>query len=458
MSEVGTSLDPGFEETLFAALTQREADFNGTTVVDLHSDIRQATNSYANLLSFLYERGYLKADPYQSEQVVDKRALPKDEPLTGRERALDLTKRLEHYRTVLTFLGEEFQFAVASMTAGDISLFEQTFAFIHWGDLNENSSHPTTAALGGLVSSAQKTANEMSKKILSDAVLTIGKRLGDGAQRLKEIVTLRREFVKLEIRKRILVDIPDNTPIDGVISQVKSQWQEVFPDEPFSQALLLEIQAENDPQRGPAVRAALLETLNVETKEETSEKTTQSPKDFLIDGVRAIAACSAALEKMAEKLEGNVILLGRRGNAAGALIQNLITSIFGKSDKEQPVSISIKDGDRGSQRNETIMLSTYLSGIQTKAGVYAGLLARSGSTWQRVHNYPDDKLFDFLRREMEDISVILQRSRGLDDYFRKNILPANKNRIRGTNMEASVIQEHLLRASKKINDYNLLVK
>lgn len=442
-----------FLEALSVALIQRENHLKETVGAGLREDIGQAKTSYESLLSFLYEKGHIKRDPYQAEQTLDKRALPKDEPLTGRDRSTELTKRLEQFRVVLSYLGEELQPTASQISHQDITLFEQAFAFIDWNQFTDSSSHPTTAALATLVSTSQKTANEVSLRILSDATTTIGKKFLEASQKLGELLALRQQFIKLKVRNQILTQIPENTSIESFIAAVKEQWDTVFSGEPFSQTILLEIWAENDPKTGADARAALLASLVVEAEAEDPVQEVRSSKEQLIDGVRAIASCSAALEKMADKLQGNGSLMGKGGKAGGNFIQNILTSLFGKSGEEQPIAIAVKDGDRGAKRNEMILLSNFIADIKKKAKVYAGLLARSGSTWERVQSSTDSKLSDFLRRELEDVSVILQRSQGADDYFRKNTAPAHKSRIRGTNMESAAIQEHLLRASKKLEEY-----
>lgn len=431
---------------------------NAQVVPDLRHDIRQAEVNVKTLVSHLQEKGLLKKDPYHTEEGIDRLAVPMDDPLTGRERIFELTARLETYMGVLRYLSTEYPFTVSQMTNREIESIQKTISFIEWSHLSESSSRPTTAALSPVIFSAQKTANDVSGGVISDAISTVTKALQEASKKMEEIVYLHRQFVKATIRSRIIPEIADVSTVERFISAVREKWTAVLPEEPVSQQMLIEIWNENDPERGAGVQEALLATLRVEETEEASTERTRPAQEHLIDGVRAIATGSTALEKMVDKLSASAKLVGKPDRSFWALITQLFAKIFGKNEaKEEAFLVTILDSERGARRTEEILMSTFTENVKRKANVYTGILARSGNMWQRISRASEGEILEYLRGELDEISTIMQRSQGLDTYFRKHVVPAKRGQLRGINMEITLLQDQLARGSRKIADYETAI-
>ncbi len=450
--------DANFMESLALALAAREKYVETQVVTNLRHELLQVEASAKTLLSYLQEKGLLKSDPYHTAANTHPLAVPPDDALTGHERVFELTSRLEKYVDILRYLGVEYPFAVSQMSHKELSAIHKAITFIDWDHLSENSTHPTAAALSAAIFTARKTANDVSSGVINDAISTVAKSLQEAITNVEVIGALRHEYVKAAIRNRIMPDIQDVATVEQFIAAVREKWTAVLPDEPVSQKMLMEIWTENDPTRGPGAQEALLAALAVEEVEERPSKSARPARDHLIDGIRSIATGGSALEKMVGKLTESSKYVGRTRRSLGALIRQLVATIFKKNtEQEKPFVITLRDSDRGVSRTEEILLTSFTENIMKKVGTYTGILARSGNMWQRISRASEGELLEYLRGELDDVSIIIQRSQGLDANFRKHAAPAMRSRLRGINMEVTLLQDQLSRGSRKITDYETAI-
>lgn len=106
-----------------------------------------------------------------------------------------------------------------------------------------------------------------------------------------------------------------------------------------------------------------------------------------------------------------------------------------------------------STKTEKINFITFIDELQRKAKLYASLATQGSVAFKRLKSAPEEKMFEFLRKNIAELQISHRRIMGLSDYFRAEAAADDKSRIRGLKIELSALKNSIVKANQKRHEY-----
>ncbi len=446
-----SSTDP-FEAQLEEALAAWEGHIEEAVLPQLKQCYLRMRSSFEALFTLMKKKGLVKPDPYNYEERISEVRVPSDTMFSDAERDQQLSIRTGQYLRQLEYLTDYFSFSLPSFTLKEIKSLASLTRYINWQGLSENAAQPTTRLLAEQVLKAKHATDQLSVNIIKDAQEQLSSASREALSCLKKITTLQRERYKLEFRKELLPALGSGLSPEELARQAKARWNTAMSGRPFARELIMEVAAENLPADGTAAREAVLQSLRVAAAPKEAKKGVDL-RSVLLDGVRALAAGSRPLEEISQKLGDNAVIQQSRKVSFGEMLQAIWERMRGRDVEGHRYQVEYIDEKSQMRQVEEIHFEQFQADLTRKSRIYAGFLARSGASWDKLQNAPEEKILTFLTRETQEVSLMIRRSESLDTFFRGEVAREQRGRLRGINIEVTAIRDHLQKARKKAHDY-----
>lgn len=446
-----------FTRDLEEALTVRATEIQESVLPALKQCFFRIHSSFEALHTLLLKKGLVKNDPYSFEERISEITIPSDQPFLDSERDREMSIRTARYKSQLAFIINYYDFSLDHLDLRELKTLAQFTRYINWQNLAETATQPTTRALGEQVAKVKSSTDQLSVSIAADAQAQLGSASREALEHLKRITAYRREFYKLSVRQNLLsgVNIGGSAAQpDGAVKKIRSLWPSRMPGQPFARDLILEILAENDPDTGESVRSVLLESLRArDTPRKTQKQTGPDLKETLLEAARALASCSRGLEEAVQKLNDNTVVLESRKLSMGEMLRAIWKRLRSREDEGHTYVVEYIDETTASPKSEEIRFEEFVAGLSRRARLYNGILSKSGSTWTKLQQTEEEELLNFVTKQIQEMTTAVRRMESLDTMFRSEVDREQRKRLRGINLEATAMREHIQRARKKNHEY-----
>ena len=445
-----------FEQQLAERLHQRRAQVESEVLPQLKQRFAEMQSSFSAIHNVLKRKGMLKEDPYQYEERLTDLNVPEDKPYLDNERDGVLSVRLGQYQSRLEWLSDYYEFSLETLNLKRLRDLSKFMRFIAWRDLSQASTQPTTRGVAELVMRAKQGTDQLSIGIVNDSQGQLSKLSAGISDLLKKVTTLQRELYKYQLRSEVMprANLPEDQQqdSDATLRAVKAVFGQTMPGQPFAKELVLEVLAENDLANGEEARRAVLHSLDT-GKDAGDKKRLASLKPMLLDAARTLAASSRSIDEMANKANDNATVLENRKRGFGEWLRAVWNRMRGKDEHERVYIVEYIDETTNTRRSEEIHFDEFISAVQRRARVYAGIMARAGAAWQKLQALSDDQLLQYVTKDTAEVIELTRRFQSLDTYFRAEVPRDQRRQLRGVNVEVTTIKDNVSRARKRAHEF-----
>ncbi len=406
--------------------------------------------------SLLLKKGLITEDPYKYDEKISEVKAPSKHPVTDSEKGGEISQRLSQFERQLDFLNHFFQFSVDFMTLPRIKDITSIVRWINWDNLSSASTEVNTQILGEIADKIKQGTDPMSISILTDSIKKLNSMSKHMLSILKKVSAYQREKYKFDVRSNILVPLSiTQEQIAGnendFFRLVKNNFrQKMGEGVPFIKSLLMEIRAEEISSEKEELKKEILKKLEVKKKVKKKKKVNYRP--LVMESLKILSSAGPVLNDALNKIQENSRLLQSRNLTFGEKFRIWIMNLSGKS-KNSVYEIEYFDEMTSVQKRTKIDFDAFLEQGFKEARIISALGNKVSATWQKLEKAPEETILTFLDKHIAAARNISLKLDPLNVYFKSELSPAERNRIRGIKLEVSSIKSSLQKAHKKRLEY-----
>ena len=413
--------------------------------------------NFMSMYNVLLKKGQIGEDPYKADTKISEVQAPPATPFLENERNEKMSIRLSQFESQLDFLNNYYQFSAEFLTMKRLKGITELINYIQWPKLSENSTNINTRVTAELVNKVRQGTDPLSANIMNDAVTQLSKITVQLLTHFKELTAFQREFYKREVRERVLhkISVPEGSPgerHEAASRQIKRAFAEEMSDEPYYPELIDEILQEEYSEGASQLQAELLKRLYPQIMEKKEEKKVDY-KEILLDAIRQLSSSSLHLDKTIQKLNDSLMLVKQKKIGFREKFRKWLKSLVQKKDEANILIIEVFDERTAISKNVKLNFDQFVQGMSKSAKILSVLSSKVSSTYMRLENADDDKVFEFLSNQIVELEKTLNMLPALDVYFKSEVPRESRGRMKGIKLEINAIKNILVKVKQKRHEY-----
>lgn len=414
--------------------------------------------AFQGLYNLLLKKGIIHEDPYKYENKLSEVTIPSESPFIENERIDQMSIRCSSFESQLDFLVDFYQFSIDFLNMARIKRLMALIKYFNFVQFTETSQILNTRTLAEMLGTIKKGGDQLAAGVVNDALLHLDKASKEIVRILKNLTLYHKEIYKLQIRKTILPGLEFErefavTHHEDCVKKIKHKCVEHGMDKVFYPELVEEILREDYSQDAEVLRSTILKDLEVKEELKSNIKAEQSFKTTLLEGIRILASINFQLEDITQKLIENAETLQSEKNSLWDQIKNALASLFGRSNTHVIYEVEFTDTITGIQKTEKFNFTIFIAEFQKKVKTYQQLNNRASPAFKRLEAASENQVFSFLEKSIEDLQSTHKKLAALDNYFKNAVATENKTKIRGSQMELSLIKTTIIKANQRKHEY-----
>ncbi|MDR2757812.1 MAG: hypothetical protein LBB78_00355 [Spirochaetaceae bacterium] len=436
-------------KALTDALEARRSWLENTELVKLKEEFRSFHAAYLGLYNLFLKKGLVHEDPYKHEAKIGEIQIPETEAFVETKRTEQLSIRLSNYDNQLDFLVNFYQFSVDFLTLDRIKKILALVKYIEWVHLNTDSSSANTRAVTEFINQLKPGGDPMSVTLINECLGSLNKATPHILAILKEITEFQREDYKLAVRLNITAGMSLDQA--SAASQIRKKFAAAMPGKPFYPDLIEELIKEDCSKEGPALRAKVLQSLQVPDSKPNVVKTPVSFKNIIIEGLMVIGSVSSTLSEIAVKFDENGNLLQNRRKSLWEKLRQIVKQMLHKEPDPIIYEVEYIDSVKGANVKEKVNYNNFHGDMERRARSLAGII-RSG--WTKLETMQDEQLITLLERSIRDVQSLHKTLSALDDYFKLVADKEDREKVKGIKPELATMKNAIIKANQKRHEYS----
>lgn len=449
---------PDFCLQLAQTLERRKNYLEANVMPQIQEQFKLMQTSFQSIYNLLLRKSLVNEDPYKLDKKISEITIPSKDPFGESMRIEQLSLRLSDYDLQLDFINSYYDFSMSSMSMDDIKKLAELIKYFRWDQMTETSSNLMTRTLAGAVGKIKQGSDDLSFKILGDALTQLGKISKTILSLLKEISVYHRESYKLEFRERVLPEVKLSSAIvqnkqDDALRMVKQQYPKLMSGVPFYQSLIIEVLQEEYGPEAADSKEALLRNLDVQQAAPKKKKQKIEFSTYLLDGIRMLATAGTQIQTAVKKLEDNNTFLSDKKLSFGERLKRWLSRVSSKGPDAQFYEIEYFDPDSTGAKTEKLNFTQFISDAKRRSVILGNVMSKMSPSYRQLEQAQEDKILDFLASNLAEVQILLKRLPALDAYFKTEVSREQRNMIRGTKMEINAIKNAYVKANQKRHEY-----
>lgn len=447
-----------FIAALEDALEKRHEYLEQHVSPKLREGFRAYHSAFQALTNVLVRKGLLSEDPYKADQRISEVAIPDDTPFMESEKDESCMIRFAAFDNQLDFLNQYVDLSVENLDLRRIKTLVGLANYVRWKQLSETSNHSLTRAVAEYVGRMKRDTDPLSVDIVSDSHDQLAQATDKIINGLRLVADYRKERYKLDVRNKVLshggVDPRLAARPEQYVQAVRKEFTKHMRTEPFAQDLVLQILQEDLGADSDEARRQALDRISI--KEESSKAEAKPEKSFrsiLDEALRALSACSTPLQSVASRTSENYQLLKMRHVSVGERLRKWISRVVQQSEESDRIIVEFFNEATSSRQTETISFDEFYNQAMKKAKLYSALQVKVSNVARKLQDASDDQVFEFIRKNIEELGIIHRRFNSIDTYLKTEIPRDQRSRMRNINSELATLKDGLQRANKKNHSY-----
>ncbi len=448
----------GFQGTLTTALDQRRDYIDTQLLPRMKEQFHIYHAAFQGINTVLLRKGLIHEDPYKYDQKISEVTVPPEGPFLESEKVDQISLRLSTLEGQLDFLVNYYQFSADFLGLARIKRIAGLARYIRWESLTVNSPNLNTRVLAELMEKVKKGSDSLSGGILADTQQQISKAVKEILDILKELSFYQRERYKQEIREKIVQQLNlDEQAVterkEDAVKEVRRRFAMEMGDRPFYPELVEEILAEDFGSDREQHRTVILRKLEMREEPRKAKKKENLVREALLEAIRLMSGAGYQLDEALKKLADNNLLLQSRKMSFGEKIRKMLRKLVQGEEKTQIFELEYFDVVTSSTRTEKVDFGAFLEEGAQKARLLIALTVRTSTTYRKLEGAGEDRIFQLLSRNLEELQLLNRRLNALDTFFKSEIPPEERNRLRGIKLELNGIKNSVIKANQKRHEY-----
>jgi hypothetical protein len=311
------------------------------------------------------------------------------------------------------------------------------------------SDSALTQMVNSIVVEARRNLDSMSRGMMNDSLTSLSDMTASIGNHLKLISDYNRELYKYNLRVNITDGMSEK---EAQLSTIKKQFAKKCPGEPFYPELVEEMIREDYSPHSQKMREAVLKKLAVEEK--SKKKAAEEKQDFkkeIIEALNVLGSAGLSLSEISAKIGTNHDILNNKRLGILGVLKKVLLQLFGHDTDKVFYELEYKNPQGGIHR-ERLDYSTFMTQVARKTNILQNISV-NGRAAARLPTLEENQLVDLYTRSAKDILLMHKVLTALDEYFKKNIDPRDRARIRGIKPELSALKSISIRANDKFIEY-----
>jgi hypothetical protein len=435
------------------ALASKREDLEARGLPELNKQLGVFQSYFEGIYNILLKKALVQEDPYKYDHKITEISAPSDSEFTEMDKQNQMSQRLAAFQAQLEFLNTQYQFSTGFLDLRRIKKILSLIDYINWAHLSGNDSNPVSKALDELMAKINLGTDSLSSQIINESLSQL-----EGVTRkikliLRDCADYQRESYKSEARQRLLPELDGGSfDAEKAMQSAKTIFAKNMQGTPFYPELIRELlneefAAESEPYREEALKRLAIR------KPEPREKVEVSHKELLVKAVRALAASGFQMKDVIEKIENNHGALSKRKRGLFQALGAFLRRIFGGGEPDLVYEIKYFDVTTASDRRESILYDSFMEEIRKKAGLFRSLLNQESSASRKLMAAPEEKILDFVNRQVSSLQTLHRRLIGMNDYFKEAITKEKSGKFRGLRVELAAIKNSIIKCNQAKGEY-----
>jgi len=225
-----------------------------------------------------------------------------------------------------------------------------------------------------------------------------------------------------------------------------------MPQEAFFSDMIREIIIEDYTPQGIELRNKALEILTV-IEEKKQKQASRSYKDILIQAVKFLGSCGLQLEDALNKINEGQLLLENRKRSLGERIKRWLMKLINRNAEAMQYEIEYFDVVTSTVKIEKVPYNEFIEETQKLAQIFSHIINRNSNLFRRLEVSPDDKIFEFLNKNLIKLQIAYRRLSGLISFFKAEISREDRIKLKGIKLELNSIKNSIVKSNQKKHEY-----
>ncbi|MFO7781166.1 MAG: hypothetical protein R6W94_06010 [Spirochaetia bacterium] len=449
----------GFPEELEEALEKRAERLEEKDIPQLKEDFRLFHSTFQGLFTVLQRKGLVQEDPYKDDQRISEIESPPDEAFLESERDQVMSVRLSQFDSMLDFLNNYVQFRLDSLDLRQIRNLVKLTGYIKWESLSESSKSPTTRTLADHVSKLRGDADPLSTSLVKDSVEQMSRQSKAIMKGLKLLADYHKARFKLILRRDVYpqVDVDGGRALsaaDETVKKMKRAFARSHQGEPFFPDLAREALEEDFAPDGEQRREEVLNRLRPQDEQKQQGPKKDPFKPMLLEAIRILAGASRSLQSAQQKLSDNIHVLDNRKLPLGERLRRFFQRVSsGEGRQSHMFELEYFDEATSASQTELLSADAFAEQLSKKSRLYGGILNKMSQTARKLQNASEEQLFEFLNKQLEELSMMQRRLQSLETALRAEFPREQRSQLRSSQAEIDGLKEIISRSAKKRREY-----
>ncbi len=452
-----------FNQQVLEAIQEKTASVESELLPDIQSNYRMHLSLVQNIFEALVNRSTIVPDPYKKEKKFTEITCPESTDFPENKRAMTIGVRLSDYESTLDYVCNFFKFSVDTITLDKVQKLTNLNNTFYWGRLSSSASHPNSKGLGDCIIAAKNGGPQITISTLTDGVNKSADLIDKLNKELAELGLFIRERYKADIRKKVMGNPYFNKEKaykdkGAFLAEIKKVFQMVIKGKAFSTELAGEIIQEEIGADKENRRQKVLSLLKVEKVVTEEKKQTVDTHEMLMEAVRGLGGMAEQYNIVAQKIIENNSILQTERNTWKEKLFRFIRKIFGIKESPIDYEITVTEKATGAKRKEIIHYVEFVSNIQKRAKYYAAISVKKSPGYVKISRQKDAAILDFLTKQLSDNGRIHVLLTAIDEFFKDAVNPANRNKVKGLQMELTTLKNSILNVNSHCEEYKAYVE
>jgi len=447
MAEQGQS---NYIDTLQQTLMARKEWLEKTEIVKLKDELRIYQVSFASLYNIYLKKKAIDEDPYKQDTKINEIEAPDSSVMPEARKIEQLSIRLSNFDNQLDFLVNFYQLSVDYLNLDRIKRIVGLIRYIDWVSLTPDSQSPMTKLVSEITSHAKVGVDPLTLSIIGESLSKLSKTTASSMNILKDLNIYYRESYKLSVRLNITKDMSAG---EATLENIRKKMHSGMPGSPFYKELIEEIIKEDYSESGMDLRDTVLNTLRVvDNTKQKAQKAVVNYKAILLDGIVVIGGATKSITEIIAKLQDNQAVLESRKKSFFETVKELIRQITNAEPEEVIYNVESLDATKGIPVKERVNFHQFMDELDKKNKILASFV--HGPAYNKLANMTEEQIIGYLEKNVKDVQTYHRILTSLDDFFKANVQPEARNKIKGIKPELSQLKNTFIKANQLRYEYS----
>ena len=415
----------------------------------LKDDLRTFQSSFASLYNIYLKKKLINEDPYKQESKISELEVPDSGVVVETKRLEQLSIRLSNFDNQLDFLVNFYQLGVDFLNLDRIKRILGLVRYIDWTNFSPDSQSIMTKSVADMTNQSKSGVDPLTLSIIGESLTRLSKTTTSVMNTLRNLNLYYRESYKLGIRQNVTQSMSAG---EASPENIRKKMPSAMPGTPFYKELIDEIIKEDYSKGGDDLKETILNSLRVAEEKPKAAKAAVNYKNILLDGIQVIGGASNTFNEICAKLDENQSVMESRKKGFFAMIKELIRQITNAEPEEVIYNVEYLDTTKGIPVKEKVNFHGFREDLDKKIKILTSFMR--GPAYNKLSAMTEEQIIGYLEKNIRDVQSLHRTLGALDDYFKANVVPEDRDKIKGIKPELSALKNTIVKANQLRYEYS----